>query len=72
MNLVHISKILQNMPVKTKCVSISDILNVTNCNYSKTSLIWERTLVQISESLNYGSATEDMFREVIKWTSHVF
>jgi hypothetical protein len=39
--------------------------------YSKISLIrtnWERTLVQISESSNYTSATENMFREVIKWT----
>jgi hypothetical protein len=33
---------------------------------------WEQTLVQISESPNYGNATENMFREVIKWTSHVF
>jgi hypothetical protein len=44
------------------------------CIYSKTSLIrtnWERTLVQISESPNYGSATEHMFRELIKWTSRV-
>jgi hypothetical protein len=43
--------------------------------YSKTSLIptnWERTLVQISESPNYGNATENMFREVIKWTSRLF
>jgi hypothetical protein len=42
--------------------------------YSKTSLIQtnrERTLVQISESPNYRSATENMFREVIKWTSCV-
>jgi hypothetical protein len=42
---------------------------------SKTSLIrtnWERTLFQISESPNYKSATENMFREVIKWTSRVF
>jgi hypothetical protein len=41
----------------------------------KTTLIrtnWERTLVQISESPNYTSATENMFREVIKWTSRVF
>jgi hypothetical protein len=43
--------------------------------YSKTSLIrtnWERTLVQISESPNYRSATENMLREVIKWTSLFF
>jgi hypothetical protein len=43
--------------------------------YSKNSLIranWERTLVQISESPNYRSATENMFREVIKWASRVF
>jgi hypothetical protein len=48
---------------------------IVNLIYSKTSLIrthWERTLVQISESLNYRSATENMFREVIKWTSRVF
>jgi hypothetical protein len=44
-------------------------------NCSKTSLIqtnWEGTLVEISESLNYRSATENMFREVLKRTSHVF
>jgi hypothetical protein len=44
-------------------------------NYSKASLIrinLERTLVQISESLNYRSATENIFREVIKWTLRVF
>jgi hypothetical protein len=38
--------------------------------YSKISLIWtnwERTLVQISESSHYTSATENMFRKVIKW-----
>jgi hypothetical protein len=43
--------------------------------YSKTSLIqnnWERTLVQMSESPNYRSATVNMLREVIKWTSRVF
>jgi hypothetical protein len=43
--------------------------------YSKTSLIqtnWEQTFVQISESPNYRSALENMFREVIKWNSHVF
>jgi hypothetical protein len=36
--------------------------------YSKTSLIqtnWEKTLVQISESPNYRSDTENMFREVM-------
>jgi hypothetical protein len=43
--------------------------------YSKTSPIrtnWERTFVQVSECTNYRSATEDMFREVINWTSQVF
>jgi hypothetical protein len=43
-------------------------------NYSNTSLIetnWERTLVQISVSLNYRSANENMFMEVIKWISRV-
>jgi hypothetical protein len=42
--------------------------------YSNTSLIrtnWERTLVQISQGPNYRSATENMFTEVIKWTSRV-
>jgi hypothetical protein len=34
---------------------------------------WERTFVQISENHNYSrSAAENMFREVIKWTTHVF
>jgi hypothetical protein len=32
---------------------------------------WERTLVQFSESPNCRSATENIFREVIKWTSYV-
>jgi hypothetical protein len=43
--------------------------------YSKKSVIrtnLEQTLVQISESPNYRSATENMFREVIKLTSPVF
>jgi hypothetical protein len=38
--------------------------------YSKTSLIQtnlERTLVQIGKSLNHGSPTESVFREVIRW-----
>jgi hypothetical protein len=42
---------------------------------SKTSLIWTnwgRTLVKISESPNYRSATENVFREVIKWISRRF
>jgi hypothetical protein len=42
--------------------------------YSKTSLIrtnWDLTLFQISECPNYRSAIENMFREVIKWTSGV-
>jgi hypothetical protein len=45
-------------------------LKDTDLNCSKTSLIqinWERTLVQISERPNYRSATENMFREVVKW-----
>jgi hypothetical protein len=29
-------------------------------------------LIQISGSPNYGSATENMFRDTIKWTSPVF
>jgi hypothetical protein len=36
---------------------------------NKTSLIqtnWEQTLVQITESLNYRSVTENMFKEVIR------
>jgi hypothetical protein len=44
-------------------------------NCSKTSRFrtnWEQILVQISESQNYTSATENMLRKVIKWTSHVF
>jgi hypothetical protein len=44
-------------------------------NYSKTLLFqtkWEQTIVQISGSLNYRSATESMFRGAIKWTSRVF
>jgi hypothetical protein len=43
--------------------------------YSKTSLIWtnwKQILVQISESLNYRSATENMLRELIKWTPRFF
>jgi hypothetical protein len=43
--------------------------------YSKTSLIqtnWEQTLVQINENLNDRSTTENMFREVIKYTLRVF
>jgi hypothetical protein len=43
--------------------------------YSKTSLIrtnWERTPVQIGEGPNYRSASENMFRDAIKWISHVF
>jgi hypothetical protein len=32
----------------------------------------ERTLVQMSESPNYRSATENMIRKVIKWTLRVF
>jgi hypothetical protein len=43
--------------------------------HSKTSLIlasWERTLDKTSESLNYGSATGNMFRKVIKRASCVF
>jgi hypothetical protein len=43
-------------------------LHVSNFSHSKTSLIrtnWERTLVQISESPNYRSVTENMLREVI-------
>jgi hypothetical protein len=28
--------------------------------------------VQISESPKFRIATENMFREVIKWTSHIF
>lgn len=47
----------------------------SKCTYSNTSLIrtnWERTLVLTSESLNYGNPTENMFREVIIWTSGVF
>jgi hypothetical protein len=32
---------------------------------------WERTLVQISESPNYRSATNNMFEEVVKWISHL-
>jgi hypothetical protein len=32
---------------------------------------WDWTLIEISESPNYRSADEDMFREVIKWISHV-
>jgi hypothetical protein len=42
--------------------------------YSRTSLIrtnWERTLIQISESPDYRSATKNVFREVIKWTSGI-
>jgi hypothetical protein len=31
---------------------------------------WERTLVRISKSPNYGVLR--MFKEDIKWTSHVF
>jgi hypothetical protein len=33
---------------------------------------WDQNLTEISESTNYGSAAEDMFREAVKWTSHVF
>jgi hypothetical protein len=33
---------------------------------------WERSLIQIAESPNYVSATENMFGEVIKWASCVF
>jgi hypothetical protein len=43
--------------------------NVIIEKYSKTSLIrtnWERILVQISESPNYRTATENKFKEVIK------
>jgi hypothetical protein len=55
----------------TKIVSVESFVMAI---YSKTSLIgfnWEQTLAQISESLNYRSATENMFRKVIKWTSCV-
>jgi hypothetical protein len=41
--------------------------------YNKTSLIrtnWVQTLVQISLSPNCKSATENVLREVTKWTSH--
>jgi hypothetical protein len=33
---------------------------------------WEGTFVQIGESPNYRNATENLFSEVIKWTSRVF
>jgi hypothetical protein len=33
---------------------------------------WELTLVQISGSFNCRSAPDNMFKEVIKWTSLVF
>jgi hypothetical protein len=43
--------------------------------YSKTSRIranWKRTLVTNSESHNYNSDTENIFRKITKWTSSVF
>jgi hypothetical protein len=43
--------------------------------YSKTLLIrtnYGLTLVQISGSPNYRNITENMLKEVIKWTSLVF
>jgi hypothetical protein len=43
--------------------------------YRKSSLSgtnWEQTLAQVTEGQNYGSDTENMFREVIKCASHIF
>jgi hypothetical protein len=68
-NLADISKSWESIRENIKTSALGSL-----GNYSKTSLIWtnwEQTLVQISESLNYRSATENMFREFIKWTSHV-
>jgi hypothetical protein len=74
-----IFSVYKNAQVLKFSQQIVIICTVTLCSlvdkYSMTSLIWtnwEQTLVKISESLNYRSATENMFREVIKWTSHVF
>jgi hypothetical protein len=39
---------------------------------SKHLTNWERILMQISENLSYKNDTENMFSEVIKWTSHDF
>jgi hypothetical protein len=44
-------------------------------HYSKTSVIrmnWQGTYVQIGGSPNYINGTENLLREVIKWTSRVF
>jgi hypothetical protein len=57
-------------PVETQRGVISFVSPFFTTSLIRTN--WERTLVQISESPNYRSATENMFREVIKWTSRVF
>jgi hypothetical protein len=47
---------------------------VTETVFRENSLIWtnwEGTIGQRSEGPNYRIATENMFREVIKWTSPI-
>jgi hypothetical protein len=43
------------------------------CNETSLILInLERNLIEIRKILNYKSAAENMFNEVIKWNSHAF
>jgi hypothetical protein len=77
---VRLSTRTQGMTYTQRCfsqtitaVTISCLHRSVLCismKYIKTSLIrtnLELTLVEISESPNYRSATENMFREAIKW-----
>jgi hypothetical protein len=63
-----------NKPSPATCLSVGNSRHVAT-DHQKASLLrtnWERTLVQISDSPNYRSATVNMLMEVIKRTSRVF
>jgi hypothetical protein len=72
---VRVSQLLINPIIRTRTRLISGVHHPTRHNiHSKTLLIrtnWERTFVQISESLNHRRVTENMFRKSLKLTSRV-
>jgi hypothetical protein len=73
--LKQYSEYLQGHLMPIVSSSSIEVFAIIKIVYSKTSLIltnWERTLVHLSESPNYKSATENMFRKVTKLTSRVF
>jgi N-dimethylarginine dimethylaminohydrolase len=76
-NCVHPDTHTSPISARTLAILIEAIRGVLQSllgQHSKLSLIqtnWEQNLVQISESPNYISVIENMFKEVIKFTSLV-